>query len=549
MEMTATQPRPPEDPAYPSSTVQPPSLPPGDPAYGNQSPADTSFGPAHPAGHVQPTSMPPGDPAYAPAGNQSPTSTSVGPIQPTSMPPGDPVYAPAGSQSPTATSVGPANIGQPQSFGTTDPVYPPSGGQSQPVPPPDPAYPPGTNQSQQVPPPDPAYPPGINQSQHVPPPDPAYPPGINQSRPAVPGDPVYPPGQQTYPQPPPGGPPAFAPGPGYAPPPMAMPASPVAEGQSPVQEAEMKSYQDVTEDEARELFAEFVSQQACWGSKPAEGFTFDSLTHSNAHHYTLETFSEKRWTEMTHTPFTGQCVDSREYGTPPDKWNVPQDPPALFQDDTRSVEMQHTASVRDCHNCDGSGKLNCPECESRGHVMCRRCDGTRVVAEGPNDQPCPCHECVGTGVVACSDCNGSGWGNCDCCQGHGQLKHYEQLNIEWKTHVSDHIVERSPLPDDLMKTVSGKQIFRDERFRVFPLANVDAEIIEHSNRLVQEHNTAHAGPDERIHMQRHTLTTKPVAEATYTWNGTAYTFYIYGSERRVFVPEYADTCCWGCAIL
>ncbi|XP_035689218.1 protein SSUH2 homolog [Branchiostoma floridae] len=478
----------------------------------------------------QPQSSPPGDPAYAPS-NQSPTATSVGPAQPASMPPGDPAYAP-GNQSPVAPSVDPD---QPQPFGTTAPVYPPPGGQSQPFSPPDPAYPPGTNQSQPV----------------STPPDPAYPPGIGQSQPAGPGGPIYPPGQQAYPQPPPPGTPTFAPGPGYAPP--SMPAGPGADGYPQVQEADIKSYEHVTEDEARELFTEHVSQQACWSSKPAKEFeSFDSLTHSNAYHYTLETFSEKRWTESAFEPFTGQCVDSTEYGTPPGNWEVPQKPPALFQEETRSVELPHTASVRPCHiGCDGTGKQKCSECDSSGQVVCPRCNGTRVIDGGDQTGPChlPCYQCEHQGFVKCRDCKGTGLGNCDTCQGHGQLKHYQQLNIEWKTHVSEHIVERSSLPDELMKGVTGKEIIKDERFRVYPIGNVDKEIIEHSQRLVQEHNTAHTSPDERIHMQRHAVVTKPVAEATYTWNGTAYTFYIYGSEKRVFVPDYADTCCWGCSIL
>lgn len=90
--------------------------------------------------------------------------------------------------------------------------------------------------------------------------------------------------------------------------------------------------------------------------------------------------------------------------------------------------------------------------------------------------------------------------------------------MSWKTHRAEEVVERTPLPDELIKTAEGMLMCQDQQFRVrachklslcslphsmiqvLPINNFpDPAINTASTALVQSHFTAF--PSERIVMQ------------------------------------------------
>lgn len=52
------------------------------------------------------------------------------------------------------------------------------------------------------------------------------------------------------------------------------------------------------------------------------------------------------------------------------------------------------------------------------------------------------------------------------CHARGQLKCYIKLTVTWKTTKADHVVERTALPDHLIREAQGKLAFEDKQPRV-----------------------------------------------------------------------------------
>jgi len=128
------------------------------------------------------------------------------------------------------------------------------------------------------------------------------------------------------------------------------------------------------------------------------------------------------------------------------------------------------------------------------------------------------------------------------------LRWFIQLTITWTNHKQDHVVEKTALPDELIKTVSGQMAFTETQPRVWPINHFpDQEINSASNALVSSHGTKF--PSERILMQRHQVRIVPVTEVDYVYKERQSSFFVYGFEHKVFAPDYPAKCCCGCSVL
>ena len=84
--------------------------------------------------------------------------------------------------------------------------------------------------------------------------------------------------------------------------------------------------------------------------------------------YELQTFTEKRETSWAFTPYGGGDIDGPGSGTAPLPWEVSAQPAHHFHDEVKVVQVPHTASVKECHRCKGTGSLQCSECHGKGWV-------------------------------------------------------------------------------------------------------------------------------------------------------------------------------------
>lgn len=308
---------------------------------------------------------------------------------------------------------------------------------------------------------------------------------------------------------------------------------------------------NISEEEAREALLQFVAENCCYGDKAAKQMQFDRIDPSNALHYRLETFCEKRTTcrvEVPHYPH--QRVDGPHNGTPPLPWNVPVSPEREFADLEYKLPVPHTAEVRRCGVCAGRGRVRCGRCNGCGRVTCPTCSGSG--RERHNSEEgiyyTTCTHCGGPGRVCCGRCDGSGRVTCGHCDGTGEMTSFIQLTVKFTNNVMDYIMEDTPMPDELVKTVSGTELFARTLPQVKPISNFPVQQInENSARLVEESRTAF--PGQRQLKQRHNLRAVPVTSVAYTFKEESSTFYVYGMERKVYSPDYPHRCCWGCNIL
>ncbi|XP_037534897.1 protein SSUH2 homolog [Nematolebias whitei] len=327
-------------------------------------------------------------------------------------------------------------------------------------------------------------------------------------------------------------------GAGYLPPPM--PSEPVAPPQ-PGPPPDNWNIPALSEEVARDAFKSYASSHCCYGSDPAEKGVITNMEPFNAFRYRLETFIESRSTEMTQKPYEGETADF--YSQPaPRPWEVQVKTPNLFTNHSEEVRVPFTASIKECDGCHGKGKKPCQNCTGSGYKSCTGCDGS-----GKKDDE-NCSRCNATGKDKCSNCNGNGTKQCETCKGKKQLLAYIKLKVEWKTNVDNHVVEQnSGLKVDDLGSVSGKELFKNSQYMVYPLYGFpNPTIYEASERLIKEHQSKYA-QTFRILQQRQTVELIPITKVNYKWKEGMHVYFVYGNENKVSAENYPDSCC--CVIL
>uniref|UniRef100_A0A8C9VXQ5 Ssu-2 homolog, related sequence 1 n=1 Tax=Scleropages formosus TaxID=113540 RepID=A0A8C9VXQ5_SCLFO len=275
----------------------------------------------------------------------------------------------------------------------------------------------------------------------------------------------------------------------------------------------------MSKDAAHAAFKEYVSGKCCYGSGPADEGVITNMEALNTYRYRLETFTESRSTEWNHEPFNGQPIDA--YMQPaPGPWAIPVQPPSVFQDSTQVVKVPYTSSVKDCHDCQGKGKTPCKNCSGAGNVRRQRC----------------------------SDCKGEGVNLCDTCKGKRQLLVFINLKVQWTNNKSEFVEEQSSgLKMDKLSKVTGKELFKDTQYMVYPLMGFpDPAVNQAADRLVKEHHTQFS-QTARILQQRQTVELIPVTKVDYKWKEAFHSYLVYGNENKVNADDYPDTCC--CTIM
>lgn len=301
----------------------------------------------------------------------------------------------------------------------------------------------------------------------------------------------------------------------------------------------------IRDDEARDALLSLVAEKTCWGSGAAKNMAIKDMIPTCAYHYTLETYTEGRSTKYTHVPFKGGIIDGPGNGPAPMPWDIPCNCTALFKTEVHKIPVPHTDVVKTCHKCFGRGFNRCNQCWGRGNVRCSSCHGsghrTTHDADGRSRRT-SCGMCHGRGRRRCYKCHGSGCVVCFVCEGYGSIKQFIQLTVSFTDRVSDHIVERTDLPDELIRSVQGTTIFQQTQSRVKPIQNFfEPEINQKSSDFVQMHSQS--WQTDRVLQQRHVLRSVPVHECHFSHGGKQGRFWVYGQQRKVYTKDYPHTCC------
>ncbi|XP_024118655.1 protein SSUH2 homolog [Oryzias melastigma] len=256
----------------------------------------------------------------------------------------------------------------------------------------------------------------------------------------------------------------------------------------------------------------------------------------NTFRYRLETFTEYRSSEQARKPHEGEVADF--YTQPaPQPWEVQATPTKFFTDEKKEIRVPFTSTVQDCSECQAKGKIPCKKCDGKGYRACSLCDGS-----GRRDDEV-CSHCSASGKDRCGSCSGTGQKKCELCDGKCRLLSYIKLKVEWTNHVDNLVVQdQSGLKSDCLQSVSGKELFKNSGFMAYPLLGFpNPAISDASERLTREHQSKYA-QNSRILQQRQTVELIPVTKVNYKWKDHAYSFIVYGSERKVQADDYPDSC-------
>ncbi|XP_074645655.1 protein SSUH2 homolog [Tubulanus polymorphus] len=264
--------------------------------------------------------------------------------------------------------------------------------------------------------------------------------------------------------------------------------------------------------------------------------------------YSLETFTEARSTCWAFEPFIGQPIDGPGNGSAPGPWDIPVTPAQKFIDANVGIEVPHTSSLKPCHECVGIGRVRCYRCQGKGRVTCHHCNGKgrETFFTDGRHQDRSCSWCDGNGKNRCAICYAHGQVPCRTCESKGQLKCFIRLSVTWTNHIADHIVERSTLPENLIKGTQGSIAFEEELPRVWPINHFpDQAINKASAELIRQHTGAY--PSERILIQRQKVRVVPVADLNKYKKGSDGKYHMYGIENQTTNDEsYPERRCWGC---
>ncbi|KAJ8260320.1 hypothetical protein GJAV_G00179620 [Gymnothorax javanicus] len=277
----------------------------------------------------------------------------------------------------------------------------------------------------------------------------------------------------------------------------------------------------VSEDMAREALMQFAGKKWTHSRKPAEGMTFKDLKPFTVYRYRLESYTESRTSSWEFEPFSNQLVDGPEFGVSPPPWDIAVEKPSLFTDACRNVRVPHSSFVKECHQCQGRGKVKCGHCRGRGRRRCSSCGGNGRKGKKR------CSMCSGNGKRRCILCSGKGHKTCKSCEGKQNLLHYIQLTVTWKNHVFEFIPDRYPeFPIKKFEKVSGDAFFVDESLLVYPIVGFpDQEICEMSRKSIQEHLTKFSSVC-RVLQQRQSIELVPLTHAFYTYRGKDYDYFV-----------------------
>ena len=128
----------------------------------------------------------------------------------------------------------------------------------------------------------------------------------------------------------------------------------------------------LTDQQAQSALLSHVSSHCCYGSGAAKQMRITSMDYVPAHHYELQTFTEKRETCWTYAPHKSDGhVDGPGGGPAPLPWEIEEQPSSMFKDEIRMVTVPHTGVVKTCHKCRGTGGMTCKDCSGKvRNVFC-----------------------------------------------------------------------------------------------------------------------------------------------------------------------------------
>ncbi|KAD3068349.1 hypothetical protein R6Q59_017738 [Mikania micrantha] len=318
--------------------------------------------------------------------------------------------------------------------------------------------------------------------------------------------------------------------------------------------------QILDEVEIRELLIDHVGHRCCWGSRPARTWKIHSIEDCNVYIGTLETFVEEREVITETEQYHDEKIDGKDKGPELGVWELDlrSEFPVLFTTHKESrAKIPHSETVEKCSDCAGNGDIVCATCnpdkEFGAHkenqmAQCAACYGRGLIAHRDGSDTL-CVICNGKGKIPCATCGSRGLVKCLKCLGSGSLLTRKIAVVKWNTHATRKVNATSgaaSVPEDVFHRAKGVQLCNTQAYQCTPAFFADSFFLnQFSSEVISERPLI--PPTARVICERHTISVIPVTRVTMVNRGQAFSFYIVGFSRDVYLKDYYPSrFCWGC---
>ncbi|WCJ28406.1 chaperone protein dnaJ-related [Euphorbia peplus] len=284
--------------------------------------------------------------------------------------------------------------------------------------------------------------------------------------------------------------------------------------------------QILDEVEIRELLIDHVGHRCCWGSHPARTWKIHAVEDCNVYVGTLDTFVEEREVIKETEPYTVLFVPHKETRT----------------------KVPRSEIIEKCTGCEGRGDLVCPTCNSNQEpgyynknqmFQCPACSGRGLIAHRDGSDSI-CKNCSGKGKIPCATCGSQGLVKCEKCHGNGSLLTRSIAIVKWKTLSTRKVTATSgaaSVPDEVFHRAKGVQLCQTQAHQCTPAFFADSFFLnKFSSEVIAERPSI--PPTARVICERHAISVVPVTRVTMANRGHAFSFYIIGFSRELYLKDY-----------
>ncbi|XP_041933799.1 protein SSUH2 homolog [Alosa sapidissima] len=276
----------------------------------------------------------------------------------------------------------------------------------------------------------------------------------------------------------------------------------------------------------------WVKTKTFLSSGPAKEFMVTSTNNDVIFFYFLETFTEHRSVCMRFEPQIKDLPQSSDTNNQePRPWKVAVSPVKMFSNQVCHYRLINTDQHRGCQYCQEQQWVTCSRCGGVGQKPCAMCK----IHQGPQSKQCS--HCHGKRQVSCAACMALGRVCCRMCVGKGHLCYFKELRVEYRTHMENRLLTGCGVPEKKLLKAAGDVVHASIGTTVRPLSQFSVpEVNDVSQQMVEASHRR--WPHCKVIQQRHLLKAIPVTFAQYYWKGETGGFYIYGTDNRVYWPDY-----------
>ncbi|KAK8813208.1 hypothetical protein WA158_002800 [Blastocystis sp. Blastoise] len=295
---------------------------------------------------------------------------------------------------------------------------------------------------------------------------------------------------------------------------------------------------DISKEEALAALHTFVKTQKCWSQKLLSQMEVTNEEHYKSYVVTWENYTESRSYEWKVQPYDNQPLDDYKKGTVPDVWSIELPTTRDFYKRESHSKIPHTEFIMKCKICNGLGRCICPHCHGNPVQLCDLCKGSGGSISSV------CKACNGVGKSVCTNCQ-NGYIDCEQCHNKQYMKYYLEKDCSEDVRV----IDQSGMPYEYVKFIRGDLDFQETSSRLCNPAVFDDNYLNFAcNEIYQTSVQKLEDSYDSVLSQRFSLYSMSVTKLVCVYNNAAFNVWVFGKDKKVYVPDYPVQSCGCCGI-